>query len=139
MNYSPGYLPVSGRTRGAPESALDSADIVHEKVLLPLSEFIHSSFESILHSCRDHLLTRSIPSCLSNYLIHSLTCIDWIKPRASLGAQAETFATISYTLEPHYNTDFAVHKKSVYSQNSVIIRVLHIGTISNGSQASTVL
>ena len=43
------------------------------------------------------------------------------------------------TLEPHYNTNVGVHKKSVLYQNSVIMRALYTGSISSGSQALTVL
>ena len=43
-----------------------------------------------------------------------------------------------YTLEPHYNTNVGVHKKSVLYQNSVIMRALYTGSISSGSQALTV-
>ena len=41
------------------------------------------------------------------------------------------------TLEPHYNTNVGVHKKSVLYQNSVIMRALYTGSISSGSQALT--
>ena len=43
------------------------------------------------------------------------------------------------TLEPRYNTNVGVHKKSVLYQNSVIMRALYTGSISIGSQALTVL
>ena len=42
-------------------------------------------------------------------------------------------------MEPHYNTNVGVHKKSVLYQNSVIMRALYTGCISSGSQALTVL
>ena len=38
-------------------------------------------------------------------------------------------------LEPRYNADVGVHKKSVLKQNSVIMRVLYTGSIGTGSQA----
>ena len=46
---------------------------------------------------------------------------------------------IIISLGPCYSTDFGMHRKSVLKQNSVIMRVLYTGSISNGSQALTVL
>ena len=46
---------------------------------------------------------------------------------------------VVYTLEPHYNTDFGVHEKSVLFRNHVIMRVLYTGEVSHVSQASNAL
>ena len=46
---------------------------------------------------------------------------------------------INNTLEPHYNADVGVHKKSMLYQNSVIMRVLYTESIGSGSQTLTVL
>ena len=54
-------------------------------------------------------------------------------------ANATIIDKILNTLEPHYNTNVGVHKKSVLYQNSVIMRALYTGSISSGSQALTVL
>ena len=40
---------------------------------------------------------------------------------------------VSIVLEPHYNIDFGVHRKSVLKQNSVIMRVVYTGSIGSGS------
>ena len=79
----------------------------------------------------------SMGSRRNSLLIVRLICG---KRRDNRKGLADTFTDRREVLEPRYNTDFLVRRKSVLWQNSVIMRDLYIGVkqLNIGNQASNV-
>ena len=68
-------------------------------------------------------------------LLHIVNFLEFV--RCFLASSWKKAFIIINKQKPRYSTDFGVQWKSVLKQNTVIMRILYIGSIASGSQAST--